>query len=109
MREFKEPFSLKAKNVTSASLKAKICGKVYNIPLVIGNGTGSAEGNALLTLPQDSPVLAKGVYQMHIKADCGCFTLKTYVDCPAPKDHTSVYTPTTTNGGATIGQPIPSC
>lgn len=113
MREFTNPMKINARNVESAWLKGKKCGKVYNIPLIVTNGDGSNEGVVTLTLPTDYALPVAGVYQIHMKAGCGCFTMKVSITCAPPTDRDSVYTPTTTNGGSTVTNgvpsPIPSC
>jgi hypothetical protein len=106
------PFELRASSVTMAYLTGKVCGLPQNIRLAVSNGTGAAQGVAMLSLA-DGVTLPKGVYQLHVQAQCGCFTLKVYSDCPTPSTTDSQYHPTVNANGSTLvngtPEPVPSC
>lgn len=48
------------------------------------NPSDAPEGTVTFTIPTDPPP-ARGVWQLTLDTDCGCFTMNVWVDCPPPR------------------------
>jgi uncharacterized repeat protein (TIGR01451 family) len=105
MLEFKSPFTLKASNIKSASLSARLrmydeTPSYYN--LTVTNGSGDALGTVTLTY---SGAIAGGVYRLQLRdtSNCCCFSGLVYTPgCPP------VSTPSTYTGDGGVIEPQPS-
>lgn len=102
MREFVSPFILKTTGISKAWLEGNLCGGQTSIPLIVANGTGAAAGIATLST---AAALPKGVLNLRVIADCGCFALPVYSHCPPPATE-STYHGGDSPGG--VAEPIPS-
>jgi len=106
MLEFASPFTLKASNIKSASLSARL--RMYDETpstyiLTVANGTGDDLGTVTLTY---SGAIAGGVYRLKLTdtAGCCCYSGLVYTPgCPP------VSTPSTYTGNGGVMEPEPSC
>jgi uncharacterized repeat protein (TIGR01451 family) len=105
MIEFKSPFTLKASNIKSASLTARL--RMYDetphhYNLTVVNGTGDNLGTVTLTY---SGAIAGGVYRLKLTAADGCCCYSGLVYTPGCPP---VSTPSTHTGDGGVIEPVAS-
>lgn len=106
MIQFTAPFTLKATNIKSASLSARL--RMYDetphhYDLTVANGTGANAGTVTLSY---TGAIAGGVYRLKLvdTSGCCCFSGLVYTPgCPP------VTFPNTHDGNGGVTPPVPSC